>query len=296
MKGSIDLVYEFNCPGADNVERTLYRKLFGWMLQCSLDEERPQKLNLNLLGAEHVTRGQAIKFFSAMSRACAILKIDMSSVAVKFTNYTTCNTTSVTCSGDFGICTNNIKIKSHLLALPEPRNTIQERITFLVEPLISYRSALVEYGIECHVNALLCGKGSAYGLHQWIQHIQQSPIALQMHLATIRIEEMLSPYYGQSEFCLKGAFENALENRDQNITCICLYGVDYFTSGRRCHDELARRMLSTLLIILDGLDTKYSRQNSLIILATSECPLELLDDALTRPGRFNHIIDLNAIK
>ncbi|MGE0028046.1 MAG: 26S protease regulatory subunit [Thermoleophilia bacterium] len=97
----------------------------------------------------------------------------------------------------------------------------------------------------------------------------------------IRIEEILSPYMGESERALHDAFEQA------RAAAPCVVFIDEidafaFSRSRRAGAD-GRALVTVLLQELDGLD---SANDGMLVLAASNTPWDI-DDALLRPGRFD---------
>ena len=109
----------------------------------------------------------------------------------------------------------------------------------------------------------------------------------------IKLSDILSKWYGESEKRLAMFFEKAKTNRPSILFLDELEAIgksrDSYSS-----DDVAPRMLSILLTELDGMESA----NGVLIVGATNMP-QLIDKALLRPGRFDKIIyipppDINA--
>ncbi len=100
----------------------------------------------------------------------------------------------------------------------------------------------------------------------------------------IRIEEILSPYIGESERNLHGAFEEARVNAP---AVVFLDEIDALAFARRKHYGGAGRALVDQL--LQELDSIGSENENLLVMGATNAPWDV-DDALQRPGRLGRRI------
>ena len=100
----------------------------------------------------------------------------------------------------------------------------------------------------------------------------------------IRIEEILSPYIGESESNLHGAFEEA---RVHAPAVVFLDEIDALAFARRKHYGGASRALVDQL--LQELDSIGSENENLLVMGATNAPWDV-DDALQRPGRLGRRI------
>jgi SpoVK/Ycf46/Vps4 family AAA+-type ATPase len=97
----------------------------------------------------------------------------------------------------------------------------------------------------------------------------------------IRVEDVLSPFRGESEAALHNAFESA---RAAAPCVVFLDEIDAlaYSRSRRAGAE-GRALVTVLLQELDGVE---SANDGILVLAASNTPWDI-DDALLRPGRFD---------
>jgi AAA+ superfamily predicted ATPase len=97
----------------------------------------------------------------------------------------------------------------------------------------------------------------------------------------VKVEDVLSPYRGESERAIRDAFESA------RLRAPCVLFLDEldalaYSRARRAGAE-GRALVSVLLVELDGIE---SVNDGILVLAASNTPWDV-DDALLRPGRFD---------
>ena len=119
--------------------------------------------------------------------------------------------------------------------------------------------------------------------------------SLNAHVLTINGPELSSAYHGESESKLRAVFEQA----QQHARCIVLIDEIDALAPRRdgsasVHGEGAgeveRRVVATLLTLLDGLGT--SREDSRVVVIAATNRPNALDPALRRPGRLDREIEI----
>jgi len=106
------------------------------------------------------------------------------------------------------------------------------------------------------------------------------------HFVAVSGPELLSKWHGESEKNLRGIFEEA---RDHQPSTIFFDEIDSIAQ-KRSGDEIVRldsRLVNQLLTLMDGIE-EY--KNVCVIASTNR--VELLDDALLRPGRFDYSIEI----
>ena len=102
------------------------------------------------------------------------------------------------------------------------------------------------------------------------------------HFISVKGPELLNKYYGQSEENLRKLFEEA---RDLQPAIIFFDEIDSIAQSRSGAETLRMdaRLVNQLLTLMDGIED-YGKV--CVIAATNR--LELIDDALLRPGRFDY--------
>lgn len=94
----------------------------------------------------------------------------------------------------------------------------------------------------------------------------------------VKTSDLLSAWYGESEKNVRAIFEGV------ETPCVIFFDeMDALGRNRDQSDSVTSRVLNEVLAQMDGLG---SRKGILIVGATNK--LDILDPALTRPGRFSH--------
>ncbi|ETX15865.1 ATPase AAA [Roseivivax halodurans JCM 10272] len=104
-----------------------------------------------------------------------------------------------------------------------------------------------------------------------------------MNLVPVRPPRVLSRYLGDAERAVSDIFRTA---RDTAPTLIFFDEFDALAPRRGGQDAVLDRIVAQLLVELDGLE---DREDVLVVAATNRAAS--LDPALTRPGRFDAVID-----
>jgi transitional endoplasmic reticulum ATPase len=102
-------------------------------------------------------------------------------------------------------------------------------------------------------------------------------------------ENVYSPLVGAAEQAVRDCFERA---RSVAPALVFLDELEALVSkrggGQNSGDEVQTRVLATLLNEMDGLDTSEERGVVIVIGATNR--IDMLDEALLRPGRFDNLL------
>ena len=105
------------------------------------------------------------------------------------------------------------------------------------------------------------------------------------HFISINGPEIMSKYYGQSEENIRKKFEEAEKNAP---AIIFIDEIDAIAPKREeVTGEVERRVVSQLLTLMDGLKAR----GKVVVIAATNRP-DLLDPALTRPGRFDREVEI----
>jgi SpoVK/Ycf46/Vps4 family AAA+-type ATPase len=109
---------------------------------------------------------------------------------------------------------------------------------------------------------------------------------IQAHFISVKGPELLNKYYGQSEENIRELFEEA---RDMQPAIIFFDEIDAIAQSRSAQETLRMdaRIVNQLLTLLDGVED-YGQV--CVIAATNR--IELIDDALLRPGRFDYSLEI----
>ena len=106
------------------------------------------------------------------------------------------------------------------------------------------------------------------------------------HFILLNGPEIMSKFYGESEKKIRDLFEEAEKNAP---SIIFIDEMDAIASKREdSHGEVERRVVSQLLTMMDGLNT---RGKVIVVGATNR--VNAIDPALRRPGRFDREIEIN---
>ncbi|KAJ3217689.1 spermatogenesis associated protein 5 [Clydaea vesicula] len=101
--------------------------------------------------------------------------------------------------------------------------------------------------------------------------------------------DILGKFYGESEEKLRAAFKDACINAP---SIILIDEIDILCPKREnANHETQKRVVATLLTLMDGASDTSTQNQNFVILATTNRP-EDLDDALRRPGRFDREIEI----
>ena len=98
----------------------------------------------------------------------------------------------------------------------------------------------------------------------------------------IKGPELFSKYVGESERAIRNLFRKA---RAFSPCIIFFDEIDALASQRNDQSDVTNRVLGQLLTEMDGVEGL----KEVVIIAATNRP-EILDEALTRPGRFDHLI------
>ena len=107
--------------------------------------------------------------------------------------------------------------------------------------------------------------------------------------------ELSSVYHGETEARLRDVFADA---RRRSPCIVVLDEVDALCPRREdgSGGEVERRVVATLLTILDGMGEKRDDEDNeekVIVIATTNRP-NAIDPALRRPGRFDREIEIGS--
>ena len=124
-----------------------------------------------------------------------------------------------------------------------------------------------------------------------------SSIAASLRLPLLSIDgpSLSSPYHGETEQRLREIFEEAQECAP---SIIVIDEVDALVPAREDAGEVERRVVATLLTLMDGLGGKDAQQSEddaargrVIVIAATNRP-NAIDQALRRPGRFDKELEI----
>ncbi|CAG8489786.1 13918_t:CDS:10 [Ambispora leptoticha] len=111
------------------------------------------------------------------------------------------------------------------------------------------------------------------------------------HLVLINGPEIFGKFHGETETKLRELFEEAREN---SPSIIFIDEIDALCTSRdEADNESEKRIVATLLTLMDGISSKKSgnQQDRIVIVGATNRP-NSLDRALRRPGRFDREIEI----
>ena len=105
-----------------------------------------------------------------------------------------------------------------------------------------------------------------------------------MRTFTVTINDVLSSYVGETEANIRALFAKV---RDATPAVLFLDNIDAFAPRRNDQDTTGENVLTQLLTEMDGI----SARGEILLVGTSSRP-DLIDAALLRPGRLDHLIHI----
>lgn len=103
-----------------------------------------------------------------------------------------------------------------------------------------------------------------------------------LNFLAVKGPELFSKYVGDSEKAIRDIFKRA---RQCSPSVIFFDEIDAIATQRSINTDVSERVLCQLLNEMDGIETL----KQVIVVAATNRP-EIIDKALTRPGRFDHMI------
>lgn len=112
----------------------------------------------------------------------------------------------------------------------------------------------------------------------------------QSSVLVINGPELSSAYHGETESKLRDVFREA---HDKSPCIVVLDEVDALVPRREegAGGEVEKRVVATLLTILDGMEEGKNRGGRVVVIGTTNRP-NAIDPALRRPGRFDREIEI----
>ncbi|CDR97539.1 hypothetical protein, conserved [Babesia bigemina] len=311
----IDVLCLFISPLFSDPEEALRLKLIQWLVRRYISASESDKIGVYITGYRQLTTRHFQLLSRTIEEVCALLDIPPFSIKV---NYITDHNSHTHLRDD--VCNGIDALRGSKIAdndepskpvLVEKHCALDIQLNELLTPLLFYRDYYSAYSLTTVELILLSGTNSGKEFIRWFTDFQRSSADYgcygareKWELHIIRIEDALSPFFGESERRLVRQFEAATSNINESSTCICIEGVHHFQQNKEDLSELDRRILATLLLLLDSVSKSDSillqprvsssgasrKRGSLIVVATSDCRADQLSDALTRPGRLDRVI------
>ncbi|BAM41294.1 uncharacterized protein TOT_030000557 [Theileria orientalis strain Shintoku] len=287
----LDLVFLFASPVISNPLESLHLKLLEALLKHFFSHKTVLNYEIEFLRLRFLSKSQLKTVFETLQNVCKLLNVSMSDLKIKFED--------------------NDLLEPQKSANPKPRVTpnyrtdpkseFEREMCNIFIPLLKYKRLFDLYGIEGYTNVLLYGSNAGNKFVDWYRSMQSkvnrddqgNEASKTLQLCLIRFSEILMPYFGESEQKLRFLFELSVEKATEGVLCICLEGLHNFSNSKDTSDDLERRILSTLLILLDGINRKKPATGvSVVVVATTEQDPALLDESLLRPGRLERILEI----
>jgi len=154
----------------------------------------------------------------------------------------------------------------------------------MIELPVKHPEMFTNYGIQPPRGVLLHGP-SGTGKTLIAQAVAGESGA---HFICINGPDVLSRYYGESEARLRDIFREA---RERAPSIVFIDELDALCPKRdKVQNEFEKRVVATLLTLMDGANTRFS-SGHVIVLAATNRP-DALDPALRRPGRLDREIEI----
>lgn len=155
---------------------------------------------------------------------------------------------------------------------------IKQEIKQVIEWPLKHPEAFTRMGITPSKGILL------YGPPGCSKTMMAKAIATESSLNFMAIKgpELFSKYVGDSEKAIRSLFKRA---RLYSPTVLFFDEIDAIASNRNAETDVHDRVLLQLLTEMDGIETL----TQVIVIAATNRP-DTLDKALTRPGRFDHLL------
>eukprot|EP01016_Furgasonia_blochmanni_P057240 TRINITY_DN9902_c0_g1_i3.p1 TRINITY_DN9902_c0_g1~~TRINITY_DN9902_c0_g1_i3.p1 ORF type:complete len:404 (-),score=72.11 TRINITY_DN9902_c0_g1_i3:66-1277(-) len=155
---------------------------------------------------------------------------------------------------------------------------IKKQIKHVIEWPLKHPEAFVRMGIKPSKGILL------YGPPGCSKTMTAKAIATESNLNFIAIKgpELFSKYVGDSEKAIRNLFKRAR----LCAPCVIFFDeIDAIATQRSSNTDVSERVLCQLLNEMDGVESL----KSVIVVAATNRP-DIIDAALMRPGRFDHLI------
>ncbi|UKJ88993.2 hypothetical protein MACJ_002239 [Theileria orientalis] len=287
----LDLVFLFASPVISNPVESLHLKVLESLLKHILTHRTVLNYEIALLRLRFLSRFQLQEVFETLENVCKLLSVSISDLRLKFEDEDLLEPQE----------SPDLAPRVTPSYRTDPKSEFEREMCDIFIPLLKYKRMFDMYGLEGYTNVLLYGSNSGNIFIDWYRSLQNkvnydehgSQASKTLQLCVIRFSEILMPYFGESEQKLKFLFEFSVENATEGVLCICLEGLHNFSNSKDTSDDLERRILSTLLLLLDGINRKKpTTEVSVVVVATTEQDPSLLDESLLRPGRLERILEI----
>ncbi|EAN31024.1 ATPase family associated with various cellular activities (AAA) family protein [Theileria parva strain Muguga] len=327
----LDLVFLFSNPVIANPVESLHFKVLESLLKHILLNKPVSEFEISFFRLRFLSTSQLNEAFQTLERVCQLVGLSLSDISLRFededllkapesTKLTPKPPSKVDLKGNQKVdlksnqkvdlkSTQKVDLKGtqkvDLKSVPnvniESKSEFEREMCSIFLNTLKYKHLFDSYGIDGYNNILIYGTNSGNIFIDWFKSVQEkvnfdsegNECSKTLQLSVIRFSEILMPYFGESEQKLRFMFDFAIENACDGVLCICLEGLHNFTNSKDVSADLDRRILSTLLLLLDGVSKKAPVSDvSIIIVASTEDDPAKLDEALLRPGRLDRIYEL----
>nr|BAN64765.1 hypothetical protein [Babesia bovis] len=296
---SIDAVCLFINPCIRDPVELLRSKLIRCLLNECLQFRTLKGLKCRLQNHRFVTPEYIKSILAAVEEACQLFKLPECAVDIVTDDKEEVDSPAI------------LPKPEHMAHIRPMENSshFERALMDFFTPFIYHNALYKHYNLQPVEELLICGANASKKFIRWFKSLQAvvndsstSHMEL-LNLHIIRIEDILSPYFGESERRLASSFGYAMSTVGKGLTCICIEGIHHFQANKDDLTDLDRRLLATLLLLLDGVskadtilpmsnvDAKARLKGPLMIVATSDKPSEELSESLTRPGRLSRTIN-----
>uniref|UniRef100_A0A3B0NE92 ATPase family associated with various cellular activities (AAA), putative n=1 Tax=Theileria annulata TaxID=5874 RepID=A0A3B0NE92_THEAN len=294
----LDLVFLFSNPVIANPVESLHFKVLETLLKHILLNKPVSEFEISFFRLRFLSTSQLNEAFETLEKVCELVGLSLSDISLKFEDE---DLLKVPESPSVTIKSPRLISESVTNVNIEPKSEFELEMCSMFLNTLKYKQLFDSYGVDGYSNILIHGTNSGNIFIDWFKSVQEkvnfdsegNECLRTLQLSVIRFSEILMPYFGESEQKLRFLFDFAIENARDGVLCICLEGLHNFTNSKDSSGDLDRRILSTLLLLLDGVSKKTPVSDvSIIVVASTEDDPAKLDEALLRPGRLDRIFQL----
>ncbi|EKX72955.1 conserved hypothetical protein [Theileria equi strain WA] len=291
---SLDLVYLFTHPLIKNPQNEFRLRVLEWLIKSLSSNDAGKYLEISLFRLRFLDLPRLGQIFKIIEDVCHLVNLELKDIKINLEDEDLFKKKGLS----------DLKDENNEVSyIHNPTSEFEIEMLGIILPLLTHKYLYSIYGIDTSTNILIHGTNSGNQFIRWFKSVQECVNRAEngiqprrtLQLSVIRMADLLLPYFGESEQMLRYLFESSIENATDGVLCICLDGLHYFSTTKDTLEPLERRLLATLLLLLDGINKKNSRCEdvSIIVVATSDHSPEILDGALLRPGRLYKTIHVD---